>query len=96
MLSKKVLSATTGFADVRLRNGENLRFEIVGSPNQNINIFLADSSNNRQPFAKFNIYCDDWNQAKLIAKYKTDHPDDQLNQTVDSIEENDVYLYDLR
>ena len=95
MLSKKVLSATTGFADVKLINGENLRFEIQGSPNENINIFLADSSNDTQAFVRFNIYCDDWNQAKLIIKYKTDHPEDQLNQTAFSIEISDVYKYKL-
>ena len=96
MFSEKVLSATTGFADVKLKNGENLRFQISGTPNQNINIFLADSSNTSQPFAKFNVYCDDWNQAKIVVKYKTDHSDDQFNQTVDYFERNDVYIYDLR
>ena len=39
MLSKKVLSATTGFADVKLINGENLRFEIQGSPNEPNSVF---------------------------------------------------------
>jgi len=95
MLSKKILSATTGFADVKLINGENLRFEIQGSPNENINIFLADSSNDTQAFVRFSIYCDDWNQARIIIKYKTDHPEDQFNQTAFSIEENDIYKYKL-
>ncbi len=69
MLFKKVLSATTGFTDVKLKNGANLRFEIQGSPNENINIFLADLSIDIQEIIRIKSFCDDWNQAKLIVTH---------------------------
>ena len=86
MILKKVLSATTGFTDVKLKNGANLRFEIQGYPNENINIFLVDLSIDIQEIIRINSFCNDWNQAKLIIK---------CNDYIHTVYDNEVWILRL-
>ena len=44
-----------------------------------------------QPFARIKVSCSDWNGASVVVKYKTNHPEDEFDDSGDIITENGTY-----